>query len=530
MGIYHYVWHLRYLSAVSDSRVNDSATGANVFYELLRVDTLLPNPTIDTVARILKNSAAMFFAAIFIKGGGLVVTILVARYLGAAALGIYAVVLSLASLLEILAPLGQQEVIVRGLARNQSQMFSYWVNANAVTVLCALGLGIILIGIGQLMSFDKSANPAIYIAAACLPFSGLNLVAKAVLQGVERMEYQTIGAFIGRLVGLAVIWVLLEMGAGVWSAFIGSAIFQITSLIILSHAICKYAKQNDLPKEWRLSIAACQRNLSISMPFALQKFITQALIRMNIIILPMLVTLEVVGLFNAASQINQAISMMIPIVMIALLPAFSRSFKRDDGSSSLLADQTLKFLLILIFPFVFIITVGANKIILLLYGFGYEAAVPVLQLVIWSQIFIAADSVMKQNMIASDNERAMVWRSAVGVIINITLTVVLGKMYGLLGVAASVVLSSVIMLILDIDFVTRHVYRTNFAQGALKPFVCALLAGAVAFVFIGHELIILLPVTASAYVAFLFLFRTFTKEELLIIRQLFRRILAPFKC
>jgi O-antigen/teichoic acid export membrane protein len=137
---------------------------------------------------------------------------------------------------------------------------------------------------------------------------------------------------------------------------------------------------------------------------------------------------------------------------------------------------------------------------------------------------------MKQNMIASDNERAMVWRSAVGIIINIALTVMLGKTLGLLGVAAAIVLSRAILLILDIEFVTRRIYRTNFSRGALKPFICAVLAGIVAFALIDHELLIVLPVTASAYMAFLFLFKTFSKEELSIIRQLFRRMLTPFKC
>jgi O-antigen/teichoic acid export membrane protein len=429
-----------------------------------------------------------------------------------------------------MAPLGQQEVIIRAIARNKTLFFNHWINTSASTFLFSVGFGIILFLFMQIKNFGTDATLAVYVVACGLPFAGLNLVAQAVLQGVERMEYQTIAAFIGRFVGLAVLLILLIMGAGVWSAFIGRAIFQVTSLIILSFAICRYTEHNNLPKEWRLSFAVCQATLLASMPFALQKFLTEGLLRLNIVILPMIVTLEAVGLFNAANQITQTSSTIIPIVMLALLPAFSRSFKEDDANSSLLADQTLKFMLILIFPFALIVTVGANKIILLLYGSGYEAAVPVLQLVIWSQVLVAADSVMKQNMIASDNERAMVWRSAVGIIINIALTVMLGKTLGLLGVAAAIVLSRAILLILDIEFVTRRIYRTNFSRGALKPFICAVLAGIVAFALIDHELLIVLPVTASAYMAFLFLFKTFSKEELSIIRQLFRRMLAPFKC
>lgn len=49
---------------------------------------------VDTAATLVKNSAAMFTAAALAKGGGLIVIILVARYLDPASLSIYAVVLS----------------------------------------------------------------------------------------------------------------------------------------------------------------------------------------------------------------------------------------------------------------------------------------------------------------------------------------------------------------------------------------------------------------------------------------------------
>lgn len=468
----------------------------------------------------------MFAASLLAKGGGLIVAILVARYLGASSLGVYAVVLAVALLLEVMSPLGHQEVIVRAIARDRSQALVHWVNASASTFLVSIVFGVGLVVYLHATSPRADAELAVYVVAASLPFAGLNFVAQAVLQGVERMQYQTMATLVGRILGLLLLWVLLQSGAGVWAAFLARAVFFIVSLLILSRAILLFADQGSMQRVWQPNFSQCRSTLFAATPFALQRFLTEGLQRLNIIILPLLVTLEAVGQFNAATQITQATSTIIPIMMMTLLPVFARSYSKNREKSAAMAHKVLKILLVLIFPFAFVITVAADKIILLLFGTGYEAAVPVLQIVIWSQVFFAADSVMKQKMIASNNERAMVWLSTLGLIVNVALIIALGMVWGLLGVAVAAVLASAFLLALDARFVGRHIGPINLSQAVGNPFGCALLAGMVAVALVDQGLLIMLPATAAAYVLFLLLFRTFSAEEQLLIKQLFQRLLA----
>jgi O-antigen/teichoic acid export membrane protein len=482
----------------------------------------------DGTDRILKNSIAMFAASLLAKGGGLLVTILVARYLGASSLGVYAVVLAVALLLEVLSPFGQQEFIIRAIARDRSQMLVHWVNASASTMLVSILFGAGLVIYIHATRPGADAELAVYVVAASLPFAGLNFVAQAVLQGVERMQYQTMATFVGRVLGLLLLWALLQSGAEIWSAFLGRAVFHIVSLLILGRTILRYAHQNSIKRVWRPNISQCRSTSFGSLPFAMQRFLSEGLQRINIIILPLLVAIDVVGQFNAATQITQATSTIIPIMMMTLLPVFARGYTKNKEKSALMADKLLKFLLVLVLPFSFVVTIAADKIILLLFGTGYEAAVLALQIVIWSQVFFAADSVMKQKMIASNNERAMVFRSTLGLLATVVLTIILGKAFGLLGIAAAAVIANAFLLILDIIFVERHISTTNLLQAAGKPFVCALLSGLVAFALVHQGLLVMLPVTAMAYLVFLVIFRTFTADEQQIIKQLFRRLLGRF--
>ena len=120
----------------------------------------------------------------------------------------------------------------------------------------------------------------------------------------------------------------------------------------------------------------------------------------------------------------------------------------------------------------------------------------------------------------------MVRYSTLGLIANIALTIALGKIWGLLGVAVAAVGASAFLLTLNARFVERHIGTIYLFQAVGKPFASALLAGVVAVALVDQGLAIMLPLTAASYVMFLLLLRTFSGEELLLFRQLFQRLRA----
>jgi len=188
-----------------------------------------------------------------------------------------------------------------------------------------------------------------------------------------------------------------------------------------------------------------------------------------------------------------------------------------------LLEKALKPLLTALLPFVFIVAITADQIISLLYGPGYEAAVPVLQIVIWSQIFFVADAVLNQMMMASDNERAMARRTGLSLGASVILTLVLAPRYGAVGVAWAVVLTRALNLALDAHFVATRIARVNLIDTVGRPFLCAALGGVVAFVLRSQGLFALLAFTGGAYVVLLLTFKVFSHDELLVLRQLLAR-------
>lgn len=476
--------------------------------------------SLNTATRVAKNSASMFIVAVVTRGSGFVVAVLVARYLGAEALGTYAVVMGMMLLVEAIAPLGQRYVVIREVARERSRLFAYWVNTSLATIIFSVLLGILLVLFVHGLGYDQAVLSSVHVVSPLLPLAGLYLIAQAVLQGMERMEYLTIAAFSGQVLSVLVLWVLLQAGVGVVAAFLAHGLSLLVGFVILAWAIFRHGRQHWAGKDLRLDFDLSQTTLRASFPFALQRFLNLALTRASIIILPLLLTMEAVGTFDSADRIRQTSAMIVPMVTMAILPTLSRKSVADWERSVALIERALKLLLIVIFPFVFLVAIAADKIIPLFYGPGYEAAIPLLRIVIWAQIFFVADEVLKQHMIASDNEHPMVRRGALSLAASILLTLGLASFYGPVGAAWASVLTRALNLALDAEFVIRSGFRIGLMDTVGKPLVCAVVGGAVAFLLRHQELPILLACSSITYVGLLVIVGAFSRSEYLVMRQL----------
>src|SRR5690606_22194248 len=99
------------------------------------------------VARgILRNASALFLVGLFAKAAGLVVAVLVARFLGASAMGLFALLFSVIFLLEILVSAGMTDSLVRDVAANPSSARALHGLALKLALILGLAVAILLAG------------------------------------------------------------------------------------------------------------------------------------------------------------------------------------------------------------------------------------------------------------------------------------------------------------------------------------------------------------------------------------------------
>ncbi|MGH8195800.1 MAG: flippase [Woeseiaceae bacterium] len=475
---------------------------------------------LQDATRIARNTIGLLLVSLVAKGSGLIVVIVVARYLGAETLGVFVVIMALTLLLATVSPLGTPDAAIRAISRDHSTLLRHWVESAAVSVLFALLFGLILVSGSRLMAMPTDAQAAVDIAAVALLPGALMLASQAPLQALERMKYLTVSAFAGRIVGLTLLVLMLESGAGIVAAFVSHLVFLVITDVILAIAIVRHGRTIGASTDWNLTPAGIVRAIVGGLPFAGQRVLGEAVIRITLIVLPLLVTVEAVGLFDAADRIRRTIAIAAPIIMLAVMPEFSRAFTGDMKRATTLAQRTMKFMLIVILPLVFLLVAAAPGIIELLYGAGYDRSVPVLRIGAWSMVFLTADLVLKQIMIANHREHALLWRSCWGVVVQIILMIVLARYFGIKGVALSVVVASAFVLMLDAEFVRRHLTPMNLLTAAVKPLLCAMISGAVALALNEQNLAVTITAAAITYLGAVILFRAITPAEMAILRQL----------
>ena len=421
---------------------------------------------------ILRNSAALMLVGLLAKGMGLVLAVLIARFLGPAAMGLFALLFSIALLVEYVAPLGMQDILVRDVAARPHERARLWMRGAKLAVGASLVPAAGFLVAAWVFRDQATVRACLLALAAGIPCSALALVGQAVLQGMEKVLYLTWTSFLTRVASLVALVAMLLQGMDVEAAFISRALFQASSAALFAWKILHDSPRAPDPAPLGLGLRR-------ALPFAISRVVTESTTRAPLLLLPILFALAEIGIFDAADRIRLTLGIMVAVATTAIMPAFARSFagQRDDREA--LVSFSVKYVCLLLCGAALLISSLADLIVQLLYGPKFSRSGILLQVLIWAQVLVATDAVLKQAMIANRREYAVVIRALVGLACLAALVVGLGQAFGLVGAAAGVVASAAITLTLDARFVASQVLRFDTARFLLKPLGCALPGGVV---------------------------------------------------
>jgi O-antigen/teichoic acid export membrane protein len=421
---------------------------------------------------IVRNSVALMAVGLLAKGMGLVIAVLIARFLGPSAMGLFALLFSIALLAEFVAPLGLQDVLVRDVAARPGERARLWRQAAALAGAASLVPAAGFLAAAWLYRDQETVRQCLLTLAVAMPFSALALVGQAVLQGLEKMLYLTWTTFLTRIASLAALVAMLLAGMGVESAFISRVLFQASSAALFAWAILRGAPPAPAATGPALGLAR-------ALPFAANRLLTESTTRAPLLLLPVLFTLAEIGQFDAADRIRLTLGIMVAVATTAVMPSFARSFAGGSGDRLALVAFSVKYVCLALSLAAVVIAVFADQIVRLLYGPKFAQSSLLLQVLIWTQIFVATDTVLKQAMIADGREYAVTVRALAGLACLTALVLGLGYLFGLVGAAAGVLAAAAVTLALDARFVWREVLPLDVTRFLVRPLACALLTGCV---------------------------------------------------
>lgn len=232
------------------------------------------------------------------------------------------------------------------------------------------------------------------------------------------------------------------------------------------------------------------------------------------------------GIYNGALTVGRLPYYLFYALVVVLLPVISKTTSEEDKKKTFqIISETLRLMLVLLFPAVAILIFFARPVLSIFYGFGYSEATLPMMILLPGVAFLTIFYVMSFVMNGAGKVKIPMYLSILGFILNAILNIVFIRKWGIAGSALATTLASLVASLGMLFYVGRHFAVFPKIKSVLKIILAsALLSLAATFLpkniyslFWGSALLL------SLYGGILILLGEIKKDDLAIVKKLARR-------
>ena len=406
---------------------------------------------------VLSNSGWMFADKILRMGMGLLVGVWVVRYLGPTQLGLLSYAGAFAGLFGSVATLGLDSLVIREMVKDPTRQDELLGTAFILKLIAGIATLIFIISaITIVKPGEYQTIWIVSIIAANVLLFPVNVI-DMYFQAKVKSKYtvcSTICAFL--LVTIAKILMILAKApivAFAWAALIESA---LTAYFLI------YAYNINLQriKHWKYEPHVARELLSQSWPLILSGLSIMLYMRMDQILIGQMLGNTEVGFFAAAVRISEMWYFVPMALASSLFPTIVESKKISE---KIYYERLQNFFTVMVWiaiGFALTVTIFKDIIVHILYGSSYENSATVLAIHIWAGVFVALGVSSSSWYIVEHLQKLAFYRTIFGGLTNIGLNFLFIPRYGIVGSAASTVISQMCATLL-FDFLnlkTRRIF------------------------------------------------------------------------
>jgi O-antigen/teichoic acid export membrane protein len=353
--------------------------------ERIAVPTDLPQAR--TSGAELKRGASLNALAMLASNFRAIFTLLVARMLGAAALGIYSVAWATTDLVSKVGILGLDDAVItfvgRAEAMGDRQRSRIYLRAatSIAFVQSAIVAALLSLGasrLGFLLGLDRQMASAFAVIVWALPGIALYRVSTSVSRGTKVMQHDIYSRGLTEPAATIVaLFLALALGAGTFApemaTIVGSVICGVMALFL---AIGLF---RDVPSSHHISvIAESKRLLAYALPIGADQFLNAFIWRVDVIILGYFVgrapgvTLTTLGIYGAvvglANGLRRVSQPFTPIFAPVVAGMTATGAYREAGVTY---SRLLQWMLWILLPATAVMILAGNTI-MMVYGPGFR--------------------------------------------------------------------------------------------------------------------------------------------------------------
>jgi O-antigen/teichoic acid export membrane protein len=473
------------------------------------------------VKGIAKNMGFLFISQIITYLIGFFITMYTARYLGAEGFGIISLALSITGIFGVVVDMGLGTLMIRELARDKSFRDKYLSNVALMRVfLSFLMLGLLILTV-NLIGYSPLVKNVIYIISMYVIINAFVGVFTSVFQSYERMNYLSLVTIVNSF--------LMFFGVAI-AIYCKLNILDFASVYLISNALTLLFTM--ILYFWKFSYPSIEIDfdfwkptLKEAFPYGLAGIFVTVYYSVDSVMLSVMVGNEVVGWYNAAYKFLFVFLSLYSVFTVTLFPVMSRFYQNSKESLKYTYERSFKYLLIISVFISFSVTLFANKIILLIYGFDYFPSIIALQILIWTIIFMFING-LSGILLGSINRQLVVTKiTGLSVILNVALNLVLIPKFSYLGASVATVFTELVSvpILIYILCKTENVDLKEL-QRTMLPLIFSSVIMVILFLILNSlNTIILFIILFTAYFVSLLLTRAFDKEDLRVLKSLINK-------
>lgn len=381
------------------------------------------------------------------------VGIYVVRYLGPEQFGLLGYAIGFVGLFSTISTLGLDGIVTRELVKSPDKKDLLLGTAFLLRIIGAV-MSVSLLAVGLLITQDDSSTIILmFIIASSTFFQSVGVIEYFFQSRVEA-KYAVLAQFGSVLLTSSFKLFLILSGAPlIYFAFATSFEFLILSIGLL----IIYRQRSFNLFSWKFSKSLAFTLLSESWPLILSGMVVAIYVKIDQVLIKNIMGNEPNGFYTAAARLCEAWYFIPVAITNSLFPAVINA---KQSSEVLYKSRLQKLYDIVTWLAVLIalpVTFYSEEIILFLLGERFLPSAPVFVIYIWAGVAVFLGVASSRFLILENLTKLSFYRTAMGMVLNVILNLVLIPTYGIIGSAYATLISySVATFSIGISRTTFH--------------------------------------------------------------------------
>ena len=368
---------------------------------------------------------------------GLLVGIMVARYLGPAKFGLMNYVISYVTMFSILSAFGLDNIEIRELSKNNVIKEYLLGTAFAIRLVFAVVAILLILVTLVLFESDTFTFTMVMVYSLSLILSSLNVI-RNYFTSIILNEYVVKTEISRTIIGSGIkVVLLLNHCSLAW--FIVASTFDF--VLIGGGYLYSYKKKVGSIRLWKFDFSVAKLLIRESFPLLLSGTAVIIYQKIDQVMIRNMMDNSSVGQFSVAAKITE-LAIFVPMVVAqTVTPLLVKAHQEDRVRYY---EKRQQFMDMMVWSSIFMalgMSLLAAPAIRLLYGERYLLAIPVLQIMAWKAVFMALFGSSGQLIIIENLQRYAVARNIIGCVVSVGLNWLLIPVWGIIGSAVATVIT-----------------------------------------------------------------------------------------